>query len=394
MRKRKRVITFLLILTLAISTQLVYSFGSGALSHEEVEKIIEEVAREKGIPSVILKAIAWKESGYRQFNSSGNPLVSGRNTGIMQINQVHRHLDWERVRYDIRYNIEAGADVLLGRWHATGSVYPTIGDMDPNVLEHWYFALWGYNSWLARNNPNVAGEKAYQEGIFQLIRDKYNQPITSIDASYLPSSGLPSSDLWIPTPETHHFGDLNHAIARVFKDLVDHPKQEYIAELYEMGVVSGVGGDRFNPDGYITKEQMAVILRDILELETTEEMTVGEDWQEVSSWAKDAVAAAYQQEILSLNEEGNLEPKGFVTREEAMTILFEGFKREVIYDEDLMVPIAYIDFDEISLSALNSVAYFIGKGVLTVDHQQPFGPKEHITRGELCKLIYMITEKL
>ncbi|SNS48797.1 S-layer homology domain-containing protein [Anaerovirgula multivorans] len=395
MSKRKKGITFILILTLLITTGLTQSFANGNLSHEEIETVIEEVAKEKNIPSVILKAIAWKESKYNQFDSNGTPFISNGNTGIMQINRIHRHLDQEKLKYDLKYNIEAGANILLGRWNASGSIYPIVGDMDPNVLEHWYFALWGYNGWVARNNPNASGKKAFQEEIFELIRDKYNQPITSIDTKYLPSSGLPKDDLWVPTPKDHHFGDLNGDDEVIFKDLIDHPKQEYIEELYSMGIVSGVSSDKFQPDGHVTKEQMAKIVVDALGIEITKGKSVGKDWSDVSSWAKDYVATAHQYGILSTDEEGNIKPKEFITREDTIMMLFDGFREEIINEEELMVPIDYEDFNEISLLALDSVAYFIGKDVLTVEEDNYLlRPQDPITRGEMCKLMYKIIENL
>lgn len=395
MGKRKKVITFILILTLLITAGLSQSFAAGNLSHDEIESIIEEVAKDKNIPSVILKAIAWKESKYNQFDSNGNPFVSYGNTGIMQINRVHRHLDQEKLKYDLKYNIEAGANILLGRWNASGSIYPAIGDMDPNVLEHWYFALWGYNGWVARNNPNVSGEKAFQEEIFQLIRDKYNQPITSISGKHLPDSGLPKGDLWIPTPKDHHFGDLSEEDEVIFKDLVDHPKQEYIEELYSMGIVSGTGSGLFQPDSYVTKEQMAKIVVDALGLEVVKGKTVGKDWSDVSNWAKDYVATAYQYEILSTDDQGKIKPKEFISREDTIMMLFEGFRSDFIREEELIVPIAYKDFEEISPQALDSVAYFIGKDVLIVEEDNfLLRPQEAITRGEMCKLMVKIIENI
>lgn len=375
---------------MVIGMQLVYSFATEGMSHGEIETLIEEVAKEKGIPSVILKAIAWKESNYRQFHN-GHPFVSRGNTGIMQINEVHRHLDQQKLRHDIRYNIEAGADILLGRWQASGSLYPTIGDMDPNILEHWYFTLWGYNGWLARNNPNVSEDKAYQEEIFQLIRDKYNQPITSIDSSHLPKSGLPKRGLKIPTPKNYHFGDLKDDHGVVFRDIIHHINQEYIEELYKMGIVSGIGKDLFLPDAFVTKEQMAKIVVDALDIKPIGQEIHDVDYGEVSPWAKDYVTIAHQHGMLPVDEEDRIYPQEFITREEALMMLFEGLQVE-IHKEDLIAPITYKDFKQISSSALDSVAYFIGKGILTVEPQQSLRPKDYMTRGELCRLVYYIRE--
>ncbi|SCY89774.1 S-layer homology domain-containing protein [Alkaliphilus peptidifermentans] len=393
MRKRRGKIAFILICILLISIQITQSFGEGNnLSYEEIEEIIEEVAKEKNIPSVILKAIAWKESRYQQFDSNGQPFVSAGNTGIMQINRVHKHLDQDKLRNDIRYNIEAGADVLLGRWYSTGRIYPTIGDMDPNILENWYFALWGYNGWVARNNPNVSGDKAYQEQIFQLIRDKYDQSITSIDASLLPSSGLPKGSLKIPTPEIHHFGDLNDEPDVIFKDIIDHPKREYIEALYEMGIVSGVGHNMFQPDSFITMEQVAKILIDGLGLELVEETAIVEDWDNMSEWAKDYITTAYQHDIILADQDNNVNPKVTITREEAIIMLFNGLGIKINEEEPLIIPIKFKDSTQIRTEALRPIAFFIATEVLMDEENKEFRPKDYITRGELSELVYKVIQ--
>lgn len=85
-------------------------------SRAELEKKIEEVARKRGIPSVILKSIARVESVFKQFNNDGSPFVSRGTIGLMQINNSYGWFDTEKLKYDVDYNIEAGADVLLRKW--------------------------------------------------------------------------------------------------------------------------------------------------------------------------------------------------------------------------------------------------------------------------------------
>ncbi len=394
MYTKRRSCVFIFFLLLFVAMGLSQGFAMRDLTHGEIEDIIEEVALEKNIPSVILKAIAWKESNYNQFNSKGQPFVSYGNTGIMQINKVHRHLDQERLKYDIRYNIEAGADVLLGRWNASGRTYPKVGNMDPNILENWYFALWGYNGWVARNNPNVSGQKAYQEGIFQLIREKYGQDITSIDWGQIPSGGLPRGDLQVATPQDYHLGDLDRLTNKIFKDITDHPKEEYIEELHKMGIISGVGEGLFKPSAFVTREQAAKIFVDALELDLEEEKITCQDWEEISAWARDHVATAYRQGLLSLEEEGLIDPDNFLTREEALTMIYKGFTGDNIEKEELIIPIAYHDFADIDPQAIDSVAYLIGKGVLKGEAEELLRPKDFVTRADICHWIYKSLSKL
>lgn len=172
----------------------------------EIESILEEVALNKGIPPTILKAIAYTESNYRQFYY-GKPLLSfdGVSWGVMQVTpKFYPDLDIEKLKYDIRYNIEAGADILLGKWgygFGTNPIIPKIGDGDIRVLEDWYFAIWAYNGWSESNNPNMIPYKhsswiqneAYQDKVLRHAKEILGQEIVPIPKSLLPSTGKPDS---------------------------------------------------------------------------------------------------------------------------------------------------------------------------------------------------------
>jgi hypothetical protein len=220
----KRTLAALVMLTLLfVQTVSVLAVSDVSLTREDIATIIEETARRKNIPPEILKAVAWIESRKTQFTSSGAPFVSRGNRGLMQINNVHTNFDSNLILYDVEYNIEAGADILLSKW--LDSRTPVVGNRDPNTLEHWYFALWAYNGWLSRNNPNLHGEETYQDRVFDLIRTRYGQEVSTIDWSYIPVSGLPQWGLHLPEPSVTHEGGIlffqpeDRAIADVRQDL-------------------------------------------------------------------------------------------------------------------------------------------------------------------------------
>lgn len=227
-----RFVAVTLVLVMVLSSVVTTVATDVTMSQDDIEMVIEEVARRKNIPPVILKAIAWKESRKTQFTSAGAPFVSRGNRGIMQINEIHTGFDAELILYDVEYNIEAGADILLSKWLDPRT--PVVGDRDPNVLEHWYFALWAYNGWLSRNNPNLHGENTYQDGLFDLIRTRYGQEVSTVDWSYIPAGGLPPADLHLPEPAVTHEGGI----------LFFQPEDRALADArQELYVLDGPGGD-------------------------------------------------------------------------------------------------------------------------------------------------------
>lgn len=188
--------------------------------YEVTARKIEIIARSKNIPSVILKALAFAETGWRQFDKNGNVVTNAYgprpSLGIMQVTSYNPE-DTEvvnKLKYDIDYNIAYGADLLNAKWDSV----PQIGNGDRNILENWYFALWAYNGWVAYNNPNNAaraGRIAYQDKIINLAASGYLSEgvvtpvqITPIPRELLPYGTLPNRSQTWATPQPYTLGDL------------------------------------------------------------------------------------------------------------------------------------------------------------------------------------------
>src|SRR5665648_761819 len=191
--------------------------------YNEIGKKIEDMANKYNIPPVLLKAVIWMESGWKQYKLdpvTGQPLTDqpligydGIGIGIMQISSYDATdtANVDRLKNDLDYNLEVGCQMLNQKWRA----FPKIGNGDRNVLENWYFAVWGYNNWGTRNNPNFATSKsAYQDSIFSLMGQKYNSAITfapgatKFSKALLPPVIPPSYQSRWSTPAPTHAGDL------------------------------------------------------------------------------------------------------------------------------------------------------------------------------------------
>ena len=148
----------------------------------QIQEMLREVAIEKGIPAEILKAIAFEETGMKQFKADGTPNISeiDGGIGIMQLTltpaEISKYeISVEKLKNDTRYNIEQAADLLLRKW--SNSNLPRVNQHEKDKIEDWYFAIMAYNGLSKRNDPNVSGSKAYQEEVFQTIRNNSLLPI-------------------------------------------------------------------------------------------------------------------------------------------------------------------------------------------------------------------------
>ena len=96
---------------------------------------------------------------------------------------------------------------------------------------------------------------------------------------------------------------------------------EAVAWAAENGVVNGVGNNRFDPEGKITREQMAAILyRYAKQPQTSGSLTSFPDASRVSGYATDAMRWTVEQKIIG-GSDGRLDPQGNATRAQVAAIL-------------------------------------------------------------------------
>ena len=125
--------------------------------------------------------------------------------------------------------------------------------------------------------------------------------------------------------------DAENVFSDVSKDFWGY---ESIMTAYNEGIVSGSGDAVFNPQGNITRQDMAVILYNVYK-KNNEALPEGdssfEDFNEVADYAKDAVSVLHGAEILN-GSDNSYNPKGLCTRAEAVQAIY-GFLKAVAVTE-------------------------------------------------------------
>lgn len=98
--------------------------------------------------------------------------------------------------------------------------------------------------------------------------------------------------------------------------------KEAVSAVYESGYMMGDGRGNFRPNDCITRQEMAVVLKKILKgTENKNEDKVFADSDKIADWAYDAVEFAYKSGLMQGVDEENFNPQGFVTRAQAAVIL-------------------------------------------------------------------------
>lgn len=124
------------------------------------------------------------------------------------------------------------------------------------------------------------------------------------------------------------------------------------------GLVNGVGKNRFDPTGAITREQLITILHRYAmwrSIDVSETGTIGSfpDREELSPWAEASMAWALKQKLISGVKSGEqiyLKPKGSATRAQVSTIL-------VRFIDNLADPVAPVEYPDTTNAVASGSIY-------------------------------------
>lgn len=114
---------------------------------------------------------------------------------------------------------------------------------------------------------------------------------------------------------------LEQKTGKVYADTESHWAKDYIAIANAYGIAGGYNDATFAPDEPLTREQMAVMIANALELPLTVEEPGFNDMALVSDWAKSAILAAKKNGIILGYPDMEFKPSAGATRAEAVNII-------------------------------------------------------------------------
>lgn len=165
---------------------------------KELKGMLTKAAISKGIPPEVVKSIAITENGHlTQFKTDGDVFESkDKGYGIMQVtpmSETDNSYEWDKVRYDLAYNIEAGVDTLSKKWayaFYSKPLMPIINNGEKNILENWYFAIMAYNALSTKNDPNTKSN-LYQLKVYDNMKKHTNMSPEILNKKLVVFSGNP-----------------------------------------------------------------------------------------------------------------------------------------------------------------------------------------------------------
>lgn len=157
---------------------------------------------------------------------------------------------------------------------------------------------------------------------------------------------------------------------------------------YINGFMKGTGAACFDPQGITTREQMIMIMANMMGEDTSGYTECSFTDVAPDKWYSNAVAWAEQKGYANGVGNGRFGLGNRITREEAVTFFYNYLKDSVItVSEDVLS--AYEDAENVSDWAIESMKWAVSSAVVK-GNDDKLDPKGHLTRAQAAQMIYNI----
>ncbi|MBQ7897204.1 MAG: S-layer homology domain-containing protein [Clostridia bacterium] len=169
--------------------------------------------------------------------------------------------------------------------------------------------------------------------------------------------------------------------AKSFDDTEGHWAEEAIDEWSDNGILNGIGNNKFNPDGLMTRAEAAAVFSRLFALN---ERTNISDFKDVDSdaWYAESLEKCVAAGILN-GDGNNMNPNGYITRE----MFFTMFGRAFSIQPESALTKEFSDSDEISSWAQGYTYAFINQGYVNGVTENTVAPKNNIDRASVITLL-------
>lgn len=177
---------------------------------------------------------------------------------------------------------------------------------------------------------------------------------------------------------------------KTFADISDHNSRLQIEALANRGIINGKSNEIFDPDSNVTRAEFAAIISKALGITKTSEINFYDVAQ--SDWYYNAVSVCCNYGIVKGISENEFNPDGFITKEEAAVMIARGAALcgfESTYSEDSARDIlaAFDDYITVSDWAKNSLAFCYEKNILPISDIE-INPQTNATRAQIAVMTY------
>ena len=177
----------------------------------------------------------------------------------------------------------------------------------------------------------------------------------------------------------------------VFSDIygVDWATEAILA-LTDKGIVNGIGGGKYAPNNFVTREQFAKMLVLVCGLYQENAVCSFSDVPD-GAWHQSYVASAAANGIVFGMDEEHFGVGQNITREDMAVMVYRAAKKTGKLS-DAEQGTVFADENEISDYAKESVNTLKARGIMSGKGENRFEPKAYATRAEAAKMINGLIE--
>ncbi len=177
-----------------------------------------------------------------------------------------------------------------------------------------------------------------------------------------------------------------------FKDIKDsYWANDAINSLVNTGVFNGYPDGKFGPEDSMTREQFAVILYKAFELETTNGTTITFKDVEPNRWSYNYIEAAkpYLTGYFPPNGKPSFDPNGIATREDVAVALVSVLNLNKL-GEGNVSDLDFNDAEDVSPKLRDEIALAVKYDLIKGFPDNTFRPDKPITRAQAASLIFKV----
>lgn len=179
-------------------------------------------------------------------------------------------------------------------------------------------------------------------------------------------------------------------VALDFVDTKDHWAKDAIGNLASRGIVNGMGNNTFMPESAVTRAQFLTMLaKTIYGLDLTQSAPAGFADVSEAEWYYHVVNWGFAQGIVQGFDETTFGPDANITREQ-MAVMLRNFTRssDLILADANGGGTAFVDQDAISEWAQEAVTEIVAAGIMGGYPEGDFQPGGQATRAQAATVIY------
>jgi hypothetical protein len=169
--------------------------------------------------------------------------------------------------------------------------------------------------------------------------------------------------------------------AFAFDDVECHWAKDAIVKFTNINIIKGYNDNTFRPNDNITRAEFITLVNRILNNSEQSDKFIPDI--QSKNWYYEEIKKSVASGLLKGDQNGNMNPESYITREEAVVILaraFGGIGADVAIDE-------FIDKNEISSWSAAAFSDFISKEYIKGYEDNTIKPRANITRAEVITII-------